>query len=57
MVSHAARIKPVYTLLVNKYYFDEAYQWLFAAGARRLGTEPLCRYGARAQMPSSGGGT
>jgi NADH-quinone oxidoreductase subunit L len=34
----AARIKPVYTTLVNKYYFDEAYQALFADGTRRLGT-------------------
>jgi NADH-quinone oxidoreductase subunit L len=34
----AARIKPVYTVLVNKYYFDEAYQLLFADGARKLGT-------------------
>jgi NADH-quinone oxidoreductase subunit L len=34
----AARIKPVYTVLLNKYYFDEAYQVLFADGARRLGT-------------------
>jgi NADH-quinone oxidoreductase subunit L len=33
-----ARIKPVYALLVNKYYFDEAYQALFADGARKLGT-------------------
>jgi NADH-quinone oxidoreductase subunit L len=34
----AARIKPVYTVLVNKYYFDEAYQALFADGTRKLGT-------------------
>jgi NADH-quinone oxidoreductase subunit L len=34
----AARIKPLYTVLVNKYYFDEAYQVLFADGARKLGT-------------------
>ncbi len=34
----AARIKPVYSLLVNKYYFDEAYQALFADGARKLGS-------------------
>ena len=40
----AARIKPLYTVLVNKYYFDEAYQVLFADGARRLGTV-LWRFG------------
>jgi NADH-quinone oxidoreductase subunit L len=34
----AARIEPVYTTLVNKYYFDEAYQALFADGTHRLGT-------------------
>ncbi len=34
----AVRLKPIYTLLVNKYYFDEAYQALFADGARKLGT-------------------
>jgi NADH-quinone oxidoreductase subunit L len=34
----AARVKPAYALLVNKYYFDEAYQVLFAHGARKLGT-------------------
>jgi NADH-quinone oxidoreductase subunit L len=34
----AARIKPVYSLIANKYYFDEAYQALFADGARKLGT-------------------
>jgi len=34
----AARIKPLYTVLLNKYYFDQAYQALFADGARRLGT-------------------
>ena len=33
----AGRIKPVYTLLVNKYWIDELYQFLFAGGARRLG--------------------
>jgi NADH-quinone oxidoreductase subunit L len=40
----AARIRPVYTVLLNKYYFDEAYQALFADGARRLGTG-LWRFG------------
>ena len=34
----AARIKPLYTVLLNKYYFDEAYQALFADGARKLGS-------------------
>ena len=34
----AERIKPVYAALVNKYWFDEAYQFLFADGARKLGT-------------------
>ena len=34
----ASRFRPVYTLLVNKYYFDEAYQAVFADGARKLGT-------------------
>jgi NADH-quinone oxidoreductase subunit L len=33
-----ARIKAIYNVLVNKYYFDEAYQVLFADGARKLGT-------------------
>ncbi len=33
-----ARIfKPVYALLVHKYYFDEIYAFLFAGGARGLG--------------------
>ncbi len=31
-------MKPVYTVLVNKYYFDELYQAVFADGARWLGT-------------------
>jgi len=34
----AARVKPLYTVLVNKYYFDEIYQALFADGTRRLAT-------------------
>jgi NADH-quinone oxidoreductase subunit L len=34
----AARFSPVYTLLVNKFYFDELYNVLFARGSRRLGT-------------------
>jgi len=33
----AERIRPVYSLVLNKYYFDEAYQALFAEGARKLG--------------------
>lgn len=34
----AERIKPLYTVLANKYWFDELYQFLFAGGARKLGT-------------------
>jgi len=34
----AARVKPLYTVLVNKYYFDEIYQALFADGTRRVAT-------------------
>jgi NADH-quinone oxidoreductase subunit L len=33
----AARAKPLYALLANKYYFDELYQSVFAGGARKLG--------------------
>ena len=33
----AGRLRPVYALLVNKYYLDEIYQVVFATGARRLG--------------------
>jgi NADH-quinone oxidoreductase subunit L len=33
----AARLRPVYALLVNKYYLDEIYQAVFASGARRFG--------------------
>ncbi len=33
----AASVGPVYRLLVNKYYFDEFYQAVFAAGSRGLG--------------------
>ena len=33
----AARVKPVYTLLVNKFYFDELYSLVFAGGARSVG--------------------
>jgi NADH-quinone oxidoreductase subunit L len=34
----AARIQPLYKGLVNKYYFDEVYQIVFAGGARWVGT-------------------
>jgi NADH-quinone oxidoreductase subunit L len=30
--------RPVYALLVNKYYFDRLYEWFFAGGARAVGT-------------------
>jgi NADH-quinone oxidoreductase subunit L len=40
----ARRVGALYTLLANKYYFDELYQALFADGARRLGTL-LWRFG------------
>jgi NADH-quinone oxidoreductase subunit L len=33
----AARAAPLYSLLVNKFYFDEIYQALFARGSRELG--------------------
>jgi NADH-quinone oxidoreductase subunit L len=33
----AARVKPLYSLLANKYYFDELYQSVFAGGARKVG--------------------
>jgi len=33
----ATRLRPLYTLLVNKYYLDEINQTLFASGARRAG--------------------
>ncbi len=34
----ARRFQFLYRLLVNKYWFDELYSWLFARGARMLGT-------------------
>ncbi len=34
----ARRFQFLYRLLVNKYWFDELYSWLFARGARVLGT-------------------
>ncbi len=34
----ADRFSAIYTLLVNKFYFDEIYQAVFARGSRRLGT-------------------
>jgi NADH-quinone oxidoreductase subunit L len=33
----AAAVKPAYTLLDNKYYFDRFNDWFFAGGARLLG--------------------
>ena len=32
-----ARVRPLYTLIANKFYFDELYVFLFADGARALG--------------------
>ena len=32
------RLKPLYTLIFNKYYVDEIYEALFVNGAKRLGT-------------------
>ena len=34
----AARASGLYTLLANKFYFDEIYQAVFARGSRGLGT-------------------
>jgi len=34
----ASRLAPLYKLLLNKFYFDEVYQFLFAGGSRALGT-------------------
>ena len=31
------RVKPIYTVLVKKYYFDEVYSFVFAGGAVRFG--------------------
>jgi NADH-quinone oxidoreductase subunit L len=33
----ARTIRPIYTVLDRKYYFDELYQWLFARGSVALG--------------------
>jgi NADH-quinone oxidoreductase subunit L len=33
----ADKLSPIYRLLVNKFYFDEIYQAVFAAGGRNLG--------------------
>jgi NADH-quinone oxidoreductase subunit L len=33
----AGKLSPIYRLLVNKFYFDEIYQAVFAAGSRNLG--------------------
>jgi NADH-quinone oxidoreductase subunit L len=32
------RLRPIYNILDRKYGFDELYSWLFAGGARALGT-------------------
>jgi NADH-quinone oxidoreductase subunit L len=34
----ASRLAPLYKLLLNKFYFDEVYQFVFAGGSRALGT-------------------
>ncbi|MEO8038286.1 MAG: NADH-quinone oxidoreductase subunit L, partial [Betaproteobacteria bacterium] len=34
----ARTFRPIHVLLLNKYWFDELYGWLFAGGARALGT-------------------
>ena len=34
-------LRPIYTLLDNKYYFDRFNDWFFAGGARALGTALL----------------
>jgi NADH-quinone oxidoreductase subunit L len=33
----AARIRPIYLFVYNKWYFDELYDWLFVRPAQRLG--------------------
>jgi NADH-quinone oxidoreductase subunit L len=33
----AGAVRPLYTLLDNKYYFDRFNEWFFAGGARRVG--------------------
>jgi proton-translocating NADH-quinone oxidoreductase chain L len=33
-----ARFKPIYNLLLNKWYFDDLYQWAIINNVRRLGT-------------------
>jgi NADH-quinone oxidoreductase subunit L len=40
----AKTFAPIYSLLVNKYWFDELYGWLFAGGARKFGSG-LWRFG------------
>ncbi len=40
----AGRIRGIYALLENKYYFDEFNDWFFAGGARRIGNF-LWRFG------------
>jgi len=34
----AQSLRPVYTILMNNYYFDRFNDWFFAAGSRRIGT-------------------
>jgi len=34
----AGALRPLYTLLDNKYYFDRFNEWFFAGGARRVGS-------------------
>jgi len=34
----AAAVRPIYTLLDNKYYFDRFNDWFFAGGARKVGS-------------------
>jgi len=34
----AGAVRPLYTLLDNKYYFDRFNEWFFAGGARAVGT-------------------
>ncbi len=34
----AGRVRFLYTLLLRKYYLDDINEWVFAAGARKLGT-------------------
>jgi NADH-quinone oxidoreductase subunit L len=40
----AQTFKPIHSLLLHKYWFDELYAWLFAGGARAIGSG-LWRFG------------